>query len=1668
MTRGRRLERSSVRSHMHAAAAAAIALALCSVALVCSAAASAAQPNENWEHAISQAGPAAWFRFNDPAGSTTLTDETGSYSAASSNVVFGNEGPFSGSSSGKFTGFSFATLPADPLLNDSAFTIEAWVNATKSTVYNEPIVELAAGSGSYLSLTPASSAAKHPATFEIVTPSGSVSVTSPKLAEERWEYVAVTETAAGKLTLYLDGSEAASVASTTLSPASLGSSVPSDYVGRPFSENGARLQGYLSNLAFYSKALSSTQLAEHYAAAYGPLNTEAPRVEGEAKEGATLETTNGSWLGLSPTKYTYRWERCTASGCETIKGASKQAYALATADVGSTVRAVVTASNAAGESSATSAASATVAGKPANVSAPAITYESGDQEEARVGELLGVRSEWRAFPVPAFGYAWEACLKGTSECVPAEGTNGEASYRVTAEQQRQGDKLRVKVTATNSYGPAEATSAPSSKVVPGQPVELTAPTIEGEALEGEPLKVAGSGTWAGSEPIEYADYEWLRCSGGHESECHPISGASGRSATSYTTTHADVGDGIAVRITAHNSAGSTAATSTSSAPIAQKPLRNTSPPTISGEAREGQQLTGSHGEWEGSEPIEYLRYTWLACRSGSCVERQSGAEDTTYTPTAADVGYTIELEVTAKNPVVAEESASSAATQTVVGNAPSERSAPLLTGTAQDEQTLTASPGEWTGTPTIGYAYQWEACRGSSCAAIPGANGSSYTIAHEYVGQTIEVQVTAANSLGHASASSAPTVAVAATAPAVADAPSVIEGIRGTSTVAADQGSWRGTPPLTYTYQWESCTSLGEENCLPISGAEGERFTPPATLSGERLRVVVTASNASGSATATSGASEVVHAAGGEAVAWGEDFYGQLGTNYRNTYEWRAVASAPGLEDIATLDAGGTENLALLAGHEVAAWGNNPHGQLGDDSFTSNREEDRSYVTVGSPEGAGPIGDVAAVAPAGEHSMALGENHRVYTWGNNEGGAIGNGRTGLNKEAAPANNKLPAAVETFDEQFSSPEEEAKEPVQIAAGGGSNYALLKDGEVMAWGYNEYGQLGVKWPSECRTVPRKGVDEKCVGYECRTGIGNEVCLPEPGQVLGVEEKPLQGVKAIYAAGEAGYALVGDGELISWGDDSHGQLGQVAPKGTNAGPGTPFSPAGYVVRRTSGGGYEHLKGVVEVSAGWNHVLARLADGEVLGWGGNESGQLGSPESPAEPELCSKGGEIQCFKVAEPLRALEPYRGDVEQLSAGAGYSTALVGHEVYAFGANGSGQLGLGTIELHESCSTPHLEKVERERWEAASRERQKEREENGEPAKEEKFTPKGRYCSRTPHPVLVDGTFEKGDERPLTGVASISAGGTNNHTEALLEPGVQQPAPVLSVAVTSKENPETKRSEPVIKTEWRFPEPEKASRVLWVPTTLGQDAEPEKEEAELPPACAQQEAEGKPVECPVDETEPRAYLDYEEFQKEQEKAGETAKNEGAATPRVKANGEGGEKITINNTGRWAGNTPMTYHYQWQRCVVEAGAEESEEEGTPTGECEAVPQEGSVPVEGTITGEVSRKIHTYDYTITKADLGYRIRLAITAENSAGENFAYSPATQPVRLVGEARKAKLGQEDLKKWPTSSYEISSWEGKPLEAGKVYQVKVGAGEFNEEGKQTHYMPRVLTVPIPEE
>jgi hypothetical protein len=183
------------------------------------------------------------------------------------------------------------------------------------------------------------------------------------------------------------------------------------------------------------------------------------------------------------------------------------------------------------------------------------------------------------------------------------------------------------------------------------PTNVAEPTVTGVALVGRSLETS-NGAWNPSSGVTYK-YQWLRCdpSGGDDSSDKTCTSISGATQKTYTIASGDIGKRMRSRVAASSRGGTTQATSAATSVVSTesgKPA-SSSPPTISGSAVVGSQLTGSPGTWVGDSPITYS-YQWLRCdKAGNACEPIPGRTTSQYTLVQADQGRTVRLKVVAHN-----------------------------------------------------------------------------------------------------------------------------------------------------------------------------------------------------------------------------------------------------------------------------------------------------------------------------------------------------------------------------------------------------------------------------------------------------------------------------------------------------------------------------------------------------------------------------------------------------------------------------------------------------------------------------------------------------------------------------------------------------------------------------------------------------------------------------------------------------------------------------------------------------------------------------------------------------------------------------------------------------------------------------------------------------------
>lgn len=348
-----------------------------------------------------------------------------------------------------------------------------------------------------------------------------------------------------------------------------------------------------------------------------------------------------------------------------------------------------------------------------------------------------------------------------------------------------------------------------------------------------------------------------------------------------------------------------------------------------------------------------------------------------------------------------------------------------------------------------------------------------------------------------------------------------------------------------------------------------------------------------------------------------------------------ALAARPG--------AGTGTGTAHRSSGPLLAWGDDQDGELGDGSVM----DEPAPVAVNPPAEL-----TVTSARVGSFAIAVTTSGAVWTWGRGQQGELGNGATKTRRR--PVKVKLPVGVRVRS---------------VRAGFEFALAVTTTGRVLAWGDGIGGELG-DGRGKSSDVPvwvdlPTGVKVTAVS----AGGDSAVALTSTGQVLAwgdnlsgqlgdgskansarpVWVKLPKGVKvtAIGSGVDHTLAVTSTGGLLAWGDNSVGDLGDGTTKVRRV-PVRVRLPAGVKVTSAFGG--------------LLHSLALTTDGRVLAWGDNKAGQLGD-------------GSFNDSKL--PVWVRIPKADRIVALAAGRYHSLALTqAGKVLAWGFNGQGQLGDGT--------------------------------------------------------------------------------------------------------------------------------------------------------------------------------------------------------------------------------------------------------------------------------------------------------------------------------------------------------------------------------------------------------
>ncbi|MCW2927997.1 MAG: repeat-containing protein, partial [Thermoleophilia bacterium] len=465
-----------------------------------------------------------------------------------------------------------------------------------------------------------------------------------------------------------------------------------------------------------------------------------------------------------------------------------------------------------------------------------------------------------------------------------------------------------------------------------------------------------------------------------------------------------------------------------------------------------------------------------------------------------------------------------------------------------------------------------------------------------------------------------------------------------TATQVQSFGSWRTITVTGLTtgtqYHWRACVRDGGG-----TGASSPWYTP----GGDPDFSVDTSTPVSG----TYGSRQVAASCGSSAVlladgtVWtaGDGAYGQLGngttsgTSSTPVQVRRAPGGATALTGVRSIALGCGFGVAVLNDGSVYAWGRNDTSQLG--STTSS-----TCSTVACSEWAVQVDPATAigvkeVAAGSGFALALRADGRVLAWGSNANGRLGRGTTGgSSATAAPVRDTANAG-------------DLSNITTISAGNGFGVASDADGSAWAWGSNANDRLGA-------------------------GLTTGTDYPTARRVVTAAATPIAGVKRVEAGTAHALALLDDGSLWAWGDNTAGQLGINSAGGTSA----VASPVRDATNAT-------LTRFTQVAAGGEHTTAMRGDGTVWSWGRATSGQLGN--NTFAGSSCTSTCSVVPQQLRDGANALVTSTTSMfKSIDAGDRHTVALrASGQPWGWGAHQLGQLGrtaaVGSCPSAEPCSS-----------------------------------------------------------------------------------------------------------------------------------------------------------------------------------------------------------------------------------------------------------------------------------------------------------------------------------------------------------------------------------------------
>ncbi len=503
------------------------------------------------------------------------------------------------------------------------------------------------------------------------------------------------------------------------------------------------------------------------------VTTGSPTISGNAGVGSTLTVSEGTW-DPAETTFTYQWTRDDVA----ITDATASTYTTVLADVGTTIKAIVTGTaDGFDPDSATSTNSITpVLNTFVTATDPTITGTK------KVGSTLTANiSGWDPSAGVTYTYQWSRTVDSVASDI-TDATN--STYVLTADD--LGATITVTIVGSKSgYDPVTTTSAETSTVVANTFATTGTATIDYTTTDIGDLLTANEGTWSPSADVTYT-YQWRRKVGLTTSDIADATDAT------YALTLADMGNSIRVVVTAHLAgyADTSATSALTSIPLLS--FATDGLPLVTGDTVPGGELTvDPTGVFTPSADTTYT-YRWF--KGGVVI---AGETADTYTVRSGDIGASITAEVTAHTTGYDNELLISDGITVTAADLFTLFPKPVISGLAQVGRTLTATAGTWAPEPDF-LSFQWR----RNGVDIEGATDTTYELSGDDASAVISVAVTARKAgFEVKTRMSAATSAVLTGVFTAKPVPTISGTARVGQTLTANADGWSPTPD-GFTYAW--------------------------------------------------------------------------------------------------------------------------------------------------------------------------------------------------------------------------------------------------------------------------------------------------------------------------------------------------------------------------------------------------------------------------------------------------------------------------------------------------------------------------------------------------------------------------------------------------------------------------------------------------------------------------------------------------------------------------------------------------------------------------------------------------------------------------------------------------------------------------------------------------